>query len=465
MRRIRRGILVIILFIMAFTTAMLQGNSTVHATVTEPDIIISQVKITSSNGQFITLYNNSQVAVDMSAVKLLYFNNYDLKLSTSSKIINLSGSLPSHAYYVVSDDALAVCYKMTVQAVTLGLSSSAGMIEVIRTTQSSAGGLVASELMDSFAWKAWKKPSTTSTETGPPTVQAVTPFVLPTTATGILQRLWADGTAKIIGAGSWQTLTPNTNNPCDLQLIAGGNIPETPPAATVTSVAKPVTLGDAPINIGLVAPEITELLPNPQSPQSDDADEFIELYNPNDSSYVLKGYRIEVGTSYSRGYTFTDEILLPNSYTAFLITSTHAQLSNSEGQVRLVDPASTVLSETPAYENAPDGSAWGISGDSWQWLKKPTPNSVNVLDDLTQEIQTTGTSKKSTGKVAGVSTTTPSNPVNNLDDAAPLHPGILAGVGFAAVAYAIYEYRKDMANRIFQVRRYFRNRRAVRARL
>jgi hypothetical protein len=46
-----------------------------------------------------------------------------------------------------------------------------------------------------------------------------------------------------------------------------------------------------------------------------------------------------------------------------------------------------------------------------------------------------------------------------------VHPLVLAGVGGLAVAYAIYEYRHDLANRLFQLRGYFAARRSHRAKV
>ena len=51
------------------------------------------------------------------------------------------------------------------------------------------------------------------------------------------------------------------------------------------------------------------------------------------------------------------------------------------------------------------------------------------------------------------------------EPAATIHPLVLAGVGGSAVAYAAYEYRHDMANRLEQFRRYFRVRREARVKV
>src|SRR4051812_3057841 len=75
-----------------------------------PSLVISQLKITSANGQFVTLYNATNGALDMSRYQLEYFNNYDLAKSTSSRLIALSGTVPPHGYFMVIDSALLLCY-------------------------------------------------------------------------------------------------------------------------------------------------------------------------------------------------------------------------------------------------------------------------------------------------------------------------------------------------------------------
>jgi hypothetical protein len=422
-------------------------------------ILVGQIKITSGD-QFVSLYNNTNDEIDMATVQLAYYNYSDLTSTklTSSRFIPLSGKLLGHSYYIVADGALKLCYKTTVFAQSLGFNVTAGTVQL---TQNGPANI-----LDSVSWS-----KAGSANTVLPT--GVHVWGLPSAATGFLQRTWVTGITKT-AADPWISVTPTVAGGCDLQAqMEAAAAVETPaagtPAQPVTIVAPQANI-TAASNIGLVAPELTEVFPNPGDTQSDDTDEFIELYNPNTSEFNLADYRLEAGTSYSRGYTFEAGSLQPKSYTAFMITETNLQLSNSEGQVRLLDPSGTTITETPGYEDAPDGESWGTIADSWQWSDTPTPNATNLPTAATAAAKTTSaktsTAKKSSGKVAGASTTTSSSDdPNSLDDAAPLHPLVLAGVGTAAVAYACYEYRKDVANSFFKLRRYLRNRRTARARL
>src|SRR5579862_6671478 len=124
------------------------ADTTAHA----PQLVVSQLKITSSNGQFITLYNTSASALDMSKYQLEYFNNYDLNKATSSKLISLSGIVPPHGYFMVNDDSLLLCYRLSVDSISLGLSSTAGLVEVLAFNQTSPGGSVSPDLQDYVGW-------------------------------------------------------------------------------------------------------------------------------------------------------------------------------------------------------------------------------------------------------------------------------------------------------------------------
>ncbi|MEJ0072575.1 MAG: hypothetical protein WDN27_00545 [Candidatus Saccharibacteria bacterium] len=61
---------------------MLPASATAQGTATGPQLVISQLKITSSAGQFVTLYNESAGTIDLSQYELDYIN-------TSNKLTSL----------------------------------------------------------------------------------------------------------------------------------------------------------------------------------------------------------------------------------------------------------------------------------------------------------------------------------------------------------------------------------------
>lgn len=253
---------------------------------------------------------------------------------------------------------------------------------------------------------------------------------------------------------------------------AGGEAPPDTPAPTTP-----------PANSGAITPVISELLPNPAPPQSDDTDEFIELYNPGDTTFDLEGYMLEVGLTTKRRYTFpAGTSLAPQTYLAFFVKDTKLSLTNSGGQARLLDPEGLVLDETDAYGVAKDGQAWTLVDGLWQWTISVTPAAQNVVaSPAVKPAKTTAAKPKTAAKktaaqskkVAAKKTSKPKKEkkqkleteqaatVSSTDHKAmfmPLHPGVLAAAALFAVLYGAYEYRGDLANKFHQ----FRTNRAAR---
>ncbi len=151
MRRIKGSLQVMV------TLIMLGGLMAAHpgyaaAKADDSSLVISQFKITSRDGQFITLYNTTGSALDMGKYRLEYFNSYDLDKATSSRLIALSGTVPPHGYYMINDDALLLCYRLTVDSVSLGFSSTAGIVQVVAFNQDGPGGSAEPALQDYAAW-------------------------------------------------------------------------------------------------------------------------------------------------------------------------------------------------------------------------------------------------------------------------------------------------------------------------
>jgi hypothetical protein len=249
--------------------------------------------------------------------------------------------------------------------------------------------------------------------------------------------------------------------------------------------------GDSPPvqpNSGLVAPTITELLPNPASPQTDSADEFIELYNSNTAPFAIGGFALEVGTTTKHRYVFpAGTQLAAGNWTAFFSRDTGLSLSNAGGAARLLDGTGVVVAAADPYGTAAEGQAWIYETGMWQWSTTPTPGAANiasVLPAILKNAVTAGTAAKKTAAVKAATTTkapkqaatktTKSLKQSKPKEAAmvpvaantrrPLHAGVLATVGAFALLYGTYEYRSDITNKFHQFRRYRADRRKGRPR-
>lgn len=257
--------------------------------------------------------------------------------------------------------------------------------------------------------------------------------------------------------------------------------PPPPPSDPVDPILPPIdpaptdpTPANDP-NLGLLKPQITELLPNPGSPRTDTDDEFVEIYNPNDAVFDLSGYTLKTGNS----FTFPAGTLLPpKSFTAFFSSNINISLTNSGGQVSLLDPEDVQIDQTDSYSDAKDDQAWALVDGKWQWTLTPTPNSQNVLQAepaKTAAVKVPAKAKAATTKkaaVKGAATTKASTkkksanaPAKQTSSIGPaqspnsLHPRVLALVGGFALLYGAYEYRRDIANKFNQFRANRANRR------
>jgi len=418
-----------------------------------PNIIITQIKITSNNGQFITLYNNTNNAIDLSTIQLQYFNNFDLLKATSGKLISLSGKMPAHGYAVVDDGPIQACYQMTVNSVSLGLSSTAGLVEVSHFFGTASPQVVSS--LDDYV--GWSKTPAAGAQT------------LPSNTGVFLQRSAPGGDqdyASIVvpGSGSWAAVNqPDGSAPCDTSAagIAGGGSALKDGSAPIpyTVISSAVTLSSIPADdSGLSAPQISEVLPNPAAPLTDANDEFVELFNSNDQAFDLSGFILQVGTTTVHKYTFPDGTSIePKQFSAFYSSDTGLSLSNSDGQVKLLDPGGNLLNQTDEYSTAKDGYAWVSADGLWQWTTVPTPGAAN---QISAPAATSRSSSSPSSKTAPKNTKSATSSSFNSGGsssgnprAASVHPLVLAGVGAVALIYALYEYRHDMANLIYKLRR------------
>ena len=427
--------------------------------------------MTSSNGQFVTLYNATNTALDMSKFQLAYFNSYDLGKATSSRLISLSGNLPPHSYYMINDSSLNICYQITINSMSLGFSSVAGMVQIISLNQSSVGGSISPNVVD---FVSWSKTATNGAQT------------LPANNGAFLIRQPLDisrnPNVSVPGLGSWLQVQPDVNKPC--QLVTNSTIPT--PVSTGMSQLLPATepgviyvgqeidaLNPVPsiplTDIGLKTPVISELLPNPNVNNSIANEEYIEVYNPNNSSFDLSGFVLQSGISTLHKYTFpADTVLAPNSFTVYYTENTGLTLSNSGSLVKLLDPLGNSIYATAIYGSAKSGQAWALNNGSWVWTTEPTPGATNkIISPIKPTNKIAKTKQPKTVKAKSAkSNKKPKKPKKIKLASASSEPAqnssyqawALAIIIALALLYACYEYRSDLSNKIFQLRQHLKNR-------
>ena len=444
---------------------------------TPPGLSLAEIKITGN--EFIFLQNNSGASIpDLSKYWLYVFNNVNpLASGVSSSSQQLpAGSLAAGQTVLLSASGGNTCGAAITAKLNLSLNDSGGFLEVIQTDF--IGGQLTQTAGDSVSWSSGTNSAAGMISNVPNNTSA---------PNGAYYRYQNSGSGT---AYLWQFANLDAANSCQLNVTISGAtvsgpsgigsqlLPGSAPPVTIVSLSddSSTTTGDSlpAADIGLETPQINEVMPNPAEPQTDNEDEFIEIYNSNDVAFDLTGFKLQTGTTSLHNYSFPAGRNLPaKSFTAFYSIDTNLSLSNSSGQVRLLDPAGNVIGQTDAYSNAPDGQSWALANGTWYWTLTPTAGSANVINQplSVKKLSTSpspssgATAKKtssaksssgSTPKVKAASTTTANNakPSTPSKNSSPLHPLVLAGIGAGALGYGAYEYRNDLANRYYQLRRY-----------
>jgi hypothetical protein len=509
--------------------ALTPPDDTGAAAAASAPLLITEVQAGTEAGaseEFIELYNASDEAVDFGAHawKLQFASSAAKDWTSPLRTVPLTGLVHPHGYYVAASQytvgGQTVRYLADSAAVwfTAGLTAGAGHVQLVyQTNQRQADGSCASQdtVADEVEWSLAQDdiPATPSLDGRNPFLTGRQNGILPDHS---LQRglygnpaRYADSNDDTADFATNGTPSPGAQNIAQVQAE-----PDAPLAISLPEdacEAGPSNTGtggsgdgtgqspegdqppddstadsppDAADNEGLLVPQLSELLPNPAAPQTDGADEFIELYNPNDDNFDLSGYMLAAGTSTMHTYVFPEDTLLaPSAYQAFFSADTGLSLSNSGGQVSLENPAGNVISQSDAYGAAKDGQAWALVTGTWQWTEAPTPNAANQATAPAATVKAATTKAAPAAKKPAAAKTSKAKPKapaakakkstakakaapTVLADAAaaksPLHPVILATVVGLAVLYGAYEYRHDLANYFRRLREHRAHRRANR---
>ena len=427
---------------------------------TMPTLAVREVKIKGDD--FMVLQADATVQL----------GDYWLGYSSSEPLENLtpeyqlaSGILRAgEAVVLVGDSAVPTCDAVLAMDMPVALAETKGAVALWKQSRSGDGKSMTFSYADGFTW--------TNTKTG--TADIVRPT---TTEDGLATPTWF----RNLGTGSlaWQVgdLVEDDTQGCVLrnkaQAVLGAytGTPDTNPPAVIEDDGSGSTDSAASNdNIGLLAPQITELLPNPAGTGTDATDEFVELYNPNATMFDLSGYTLETGLTTKHDYVFPEGTVLgAYSFTSFAASQTALSMSNTSGQATLLDTSGAILSQSDPYGTASDGKAWALADDTWYWTNTPTAGASNIIaaTPVAAAVATVkkavvaakATTKKATTAKAATAkktTKTASTAPKVVSDATKpirgIHPLVLALVALAALGYGVYEYRHDMANAFHKFR-------------
>ncbi|HET9721852.1 MAG TPA: lamin tail domain-containing protein [Candidatus Saccharimonadales bacterium] len=442
----------IAIFLM-FATAIFVRTALVLASppslASPPTLALSQLKVTGD--EYIIVQNNTGKSVDdLSSYWLDYYNDYDPLaggISSSSQQLPKTG-LGSGESLLLAADVRPTCGASLAGKLGISLGDSKGYLQI---SQVSTGVLGMNRLpVDYVSWSADKDADAVITAVPSGSKDPDAAYYRYADASGY----------------GWQLADVDQSNVCQLNVAATGGavgnlIRANGSVPSVVGVNAGINL--PPTDTGLAVPQISEVLPNPAPPQTDADNEFIELYNSNDKPFDLSGFVLQVGTSTVHQYGFpADTSIQPHQFSAFYSSDTGLSLSNNSGQVKLLDSAGNVLEQSDVYGAAKDGYAWVKSNGLWQWTTTVTPDAANIITaPLSKKSSTPSSSNKTAVKGALTSGPSSTSPSGSAPSSVNLHPVVLVGVGAAAVVYALYEYRNDLANQFYKFRRYRESRRTA----
>jgi len=129
--------------------------------------------------------------------------------------------------------------------------------------------------------------------------------------------------------------------------------------------------------LDLLPLKITELLPNIGG--IDTGKEFIEIYNPNISDVDLANYIFYVGTDDVKFYSFPIGLHIDaGQYLAFYNDEINFTLLNTTSSVRLKSIDGNLIDETLAYNDPKEDMTWALIDELWQYTNRPTASGENL---------------------------------------------------------------------------------------
>ncbi|MBI2798539.1 lamin tail domain-containing protein [Candidatus Saccharibacteria bacterium] len=410
---------------------LINGAPPVRA-VAKP-VVISELQPgspTSSGDEFVELYNNTNSDIDISGWSLYYKSATGT--SWSKKATLPSGSvIAAHGFWLLASD-IAANTKFN-----SGLAQTGGNIQ-LRDSNDSA--------VDQFAWGNGDSPLG---------------LAAPAPVTNeVLARDFDDAT---------QTMLNSDNNLSDFSLSTTA----TPGAIPAVEPPNPGDQGvDDPSPANYARIVVTELLPDPASPQVDSSDEFIELYNPTGADVDLNGWSLRDGSG--KVFVIKSKTIAAGGYLVLYSKETSITLNNTGDVISLLAPDGSIGDTTPDYGNAKQGLSWGLVNGEWTWTTSPTPGGVNsaaLVDSAGSTTAKAAASKKTTAKKVAAAKTSKAkaaakSPVakiaNSATEAAAnisknstLWTWLLIVLGVGTIGYGIYEYRPEIINTYHKLRTKF----------
>lgn len=421
-------------------------------------VLITELQAGQGSSEFVEIENTSDSIINLSTWKLQYHSSTSATWSNKA----LTFVNPAIASFGPGDRALFLASGYSplgtspIATFPSGLSDTGGSIRIVPNTLDETQG-------DKLTWGAPDNPTCS---------------IAPKHSDLQSLKRYPSGDGKIVDSSTSgkDFYVSNSPSPDTIDVQDPFSIDE-----VVNYCGKPAEITDDPAAPGAPedpgappAPvyqkiEITELFPDPVSPQSDENDEYIELFNPNTLPVNLAGYKLQTGMNFTYSYTIGDITLQPGEYYALSRKDSNLTLSNTSSQARLQDPDGVTISQTDPYDQSNQAQSWQIFNGVWEWSESPTPSAFNIHLSLGSNMKAAAkvsakpaakvakAKKASTKKSSTKKATVSKKPASDKKDPSSstftytddkgttkLQPYILWGAGLLLVGYGLWEYRWDI---------------------
>ncbi|MFH1657454.1 MAG: lamin tail domain-containing protein [bacterium] len=125
---------------------------------------------------------------------------------------------------------------------------------------------------------------------------------------------------------------------------------------------------------------INEVLPSPEGPDADN--EWIELFNQNDFTVDLSGWKISDTAGATKLYLFPEKTNIePHSFLLLPRTESKITLNNDYDGLNLSQPNDNII-DGVSWEKAINNQSYNRSDPIWKWSPVLTPNSANIFPEV-----------------------------------------------------------------------------------
>lgn len=364
-----------VLKMLAAILILLQGVFVVsRVSASTSGVVIYQVfaGVGSATQEFVALYNNTDVEVNITGWCLTNKNNVEvgcfnappdseIVIGARQFAIAASASLTSSIHI---DLSLADVSKITGSSDAITLSNAAKQpIDVVDWSQNLATGsaLQRKQTAPGVMQDTDVAPADFEKLAGPPLAQNI------------------DLCLNLVGVQNFKPA--NT-------IIDATNHCVAPPVDVCTNIAEdqavvPVgyVLVDGSCVLDLKPLQITELLPNAQG--MDTGREYVELYNPTEVVVDLSAYRLQTGINADKTLPFpAGSAIGPGEYKTFYDSDMAFSLVNTTGKVALIGADGRFVSASEQYDSPADDMAWALIDGMWQYTNRSTPGALNLASEL-----------------------------------------------------------------------------------